>query len=226
MGACGVGQVARVPLLRRHRHDLATKLNGGPRPAGGDGRTSGIFAPLGKTRPGLHQIGNQTDRHPHTLALCRVKPVQVPRLLEQDTAPVHRDIQNRKIGKLGHLCHGLGGRIVDKQVVFTRPIRSENHLPPVPIRVQVIAATIRLGDLLHGVCGPVINPNAGMSAAPVILPLPRHIPVRAVGDLFAIGRYRSLPGVGDGELRRHAPGHRHGEQLLMPGGEHLAIGAK
>ena len=182
-----VGQVAGVALLRWHRDYFPPKLNSGPRATGRYRRAPRIFAALGKSSPGLDQIGHQPYRHPHNLAVAGIEPMQIARLLQKNVVAMDGNIQNRKVGELRHLSHGFGGWVIDKQVVFPRPIRPKNHLAAIPIGVQVVAAAFRLRNFLNRMRGSIVNPYPRMGTTTIVLPLTRHITMRAIRDFCAIG---------------------------------------
>src|SRR5262249_38655025 len=85
-----------------------------------------------------------------------------------------------------------------------------------PVGVGVVAAAGRLGEFGEVVRLDVVDPDARVGAAAVVLPLGAGVAGRGVGDVGAVGRVGGLEPPGDRQLGRHAAGERDGVQLVVP----------
>ena len=112
--------------------------------------------------------------------------------------------------------------VIGKQVEFAGPIGTEVNGVAHPARIGIVAALVRLGNLLDGMIRRSMNPDSRVHTAAIVFPLPRVVVKGRVGDGFAIGRVASLDAVGNCELCWLAAGNRYGEELLVHRGERLA----
>src|SRR5262249_47794595 len=151
-------------------------------------RVADILRALGEARPGFGQVDGDTDLDPRALSVRWVEPVQVARLLVDDVAAAGGDVHDREVIVVGDLLDLLALRIVDEDVVLAVAIASEVELVADPVGVRVVAAAFGLRDLVHGVALAMVDPDAAVGAAAVILPLARDVALRAVGDARAVGR--------------------------------------
>ncbi len=184
-----------------------------------------MFGPFDEARLGLDQVGRHADFDPRVGLRDRVEPVQVAGLLEDNVATADGDVLHGKIGEVGQARELLRFGVVGVDVVLAATIGAEEDGIADEIRIEIIAAlALGLGQFLDSGRGHVVDPDARMSAAAIILPLAGHVALRAVGDLLAVGRIAGLEAVRDRQLLGHAAGQRHGEQLHVPVAEDLAVG--
>jgi len=83
----------------------------------------------------------------------------------------------------------------------------------VPHGIPVVAAPCRLGKLLRGVGRQIKDPEVRGRAPAVVLPLLEGRGNGGVGHVPAVGTVSRLEGVGDDQLRGHAPAQRYREKV-------------
>jgi hypothetical protein len=126
--------------------------------------------------------------------------------------------------ELGDLLDVLVVGVVAEHVELAGPVGAEEQLLADPVRVGVVAPALRLPDLGHLVRLDVVDPDARVGAAAVVLPLGGGVADRGVGDVVAVRRVRGLEAPRDRQLGRHPAGEGHGEELAVPAAVHVPRG--
>ena len=206
-------QVAGIALLGRDGDDLAPELEDGPRAGrrhavGEDplGALDVAFAELG-------QVGGDADDEPAGSALGDIVEVERAGLLEDDLAGPGRGREDREVLELGQLVDLLRRGIEGEQVELAVAVGAEDDLAADPHRVDVVRPARGLGQLLDALIPGVEDPDAGETAAAVVLPLVECFGKRAVGDVPAVGGDLGVGGVGHFEHAGLAARDGHGEEL-------------
>ena len=235
VGARRLRQVAHVALVGGDGDDLAAVLEGDPGARRRDRRVADVFRVLDPARARLPQVAGHADGQLVRLAAGDVERVQVAGLFVDDGAIRRRRVEHGEIRVPRQLAHGFRLHVVGEQVEFAVAVGTEVHGVAQPHGVDVVRARGRLGDFLDRLVARREEPQPGIGAAPVALPLLEGGHQRVVGDALAIGRIGGARRVGNLQLGFHAARHGHRKQLLeavVEGGagrgEHhgLAIGRK
>ena len=140
----------------------------------------------------LGQVGGHADLQPRRLARSRVEDVKVARLLVDHLARAGRGALDRETRVVGAPGDRLGLGVVRVEVELAVAIGEEVDGLADPHRLGVVAAAVRLGDLLVREVGELEHPDPRGRAAPVVLPLAEPLAQRRVGEV-ACRRARSPP---------------------------------
>ena len=212
-------EVPGIALLGGHGHDLAAELERSARAGRRDRRAADPLRALRPARAGLEEVAGHGDREVGRLLRGGVVEVERPRLLEDDASVGRRGVQDGEVRITGQGCKRerslrrvsrIGRPRRGVQVEFAVAIGSEIHGVAEPHRVGVVAAPVRLRDLLDRVRRDVVEPDPRDEAAAVVLPLEERGVVRVVGDRLPVRRIRGARGVRNRELRLEAAVHGHG----------------
>ncbi len=213
-GAGGVGDVAGIPLLGGHGHDLAPGLEHRARPRGRDGRVLQLVADAHEVRQRGGQLAAQGDRDRGVFPRRQVVHVEGAELFVDDPARAGRGALDVEPVVLDPPRDLPGARVVGVEARRAVPIGDEEDRVRDPHRRLIGGVAAR--HLLDRRARQVRDPDRRGPPAPIALPGLVRRRVGQIGETPAVWTERSLPRAGEVEHRRGHLAHSLHEQPRRP----------